>query len=1190
MNRVVGNEPANPGVCCLCGEPLPAAAAGSVCARCALQDALVSSPDPATPAGLFLDDLPREGEARARLGPFELLEPLAAGGMGAVYKARQTGVNRIVAVKVLLGGEHALPEVKRRFRQEAEAAARLGHPNIVTVFDIGEHHGTPYFAMEYVEGCDLERLAQRQLPTATRAAEWVQSAAETMAAAHRQAVWHRDLKPSNLILANDGRVRITDFGLAHLPEQKTVLTHTGQTMGSPGFLPPEQVSLKRGAVGAHSDVYSLGAVLYFLLTGRAPFQTNSTAEAFHEVLHAEPVPPRRLNPAVPRELETIALKCLEKSPARRYVSAQDLADDLGRFLRHEPIRARPASAVARLVKWARRRPELAALWGLVGLVVVGGVGLGALHIKQIVHLKDQITEVNVDQGLRLAEFEFEADRPVRATRRVVEAVRQAPKHRVGVPRLMSILMYRGHVVPTPVPQPAARTGLSAFDAEGKRLLTHSEDGLISIWDLASGTQRVSRWLCRQQLAAVGFSEDGRWVYTAGLETNEQGQFAARVWNALSGEPRSPTLVHTNPIVELCCSADASRLTTLTAGGTARCWDTARGTILHEVTGGSNGVVATLSPDGKWLASASVGGRLQVWEVATGRESGRGATSAVPVTALAFDHDATRLAATSWDRVTGVREMGVWQLPDWRMLCRTNGVGGSLAAFNRVGDRLLVQDPHSPPFWRTWLLHPDSLQVAGVITNALLAAHGPITAGGLIPAYSGSLVRVYRDRDGAAITDPFDCGGMVSHVACSDAARLLSVVIFGNTNLGLRVVAEGKAETRFSLTEGTRQVAFRADGRQFAAGGVNQPVEVRETASGALVGRTEPVLSRVETLALSHDGAWLAVATTNHQVQVWDVAQGRLARESIEFAERVTRVGFSPGGRHLAVIGGVDLFVLDWQSSAPNGAPLAGISAAPREAPWTARRLYWSEFSPDGQRILAATQGDGVQVWDVANRSLALVLPHKAMVPRAHFSRDGRRIVTACADGAGRLWDATNGEEVLRLRHEGMVVEALLTSDGERVVTASTDGRGRVWSAETGSLLAETLEQGDEVLMAAVSGSDRFFATITHGGWLRVWDLDTAAPVTDPMWAGMAPMAFLPGAEGVAFYDGKVGVQRIELGPWPSPCPQWVLELASATIGHRFSRAGRVEPISAAEFLALGERIRALPANDPHARWLRRLVR
>jgi serine/threonine protein kinase/WD40 repeat protein len=359
--------------------------------------------------------------ALRQLGDYELLDEIGRGGMGAIYRARQQGLNRIVAVKVLLAGHFASPTFFDRFRREAEAAASLNHPNIVSVYEVGEHLGQPYFSMELIEGRSLAELVRDQPMSARPAAQLLKTIAEAVHYAHERGVLHRDLKPSNVLVDALGVPHVTDFGLAKrfevasmsnnagadslsphrmrgegqgegspresqarragLPltpsegerEKKAAdLTLTGQVLGSPNYMPPEQADPKRGPSTAASDVYSLGAILYQLLTGRPPFLAETLTQTLRLVAEAEAVSPRLLNPALSRDLETICLKCLEKEPARRYATARELADELGRFLNDKPIYARPLSAPAKLARWCRRMPALAfsVLSGLALLLVI----------------------------------------------------------------------------------------------------------------------------------------------------------------------------------------------------------------------------------------------------------------------------------------------------------------------------------------------------------------------------------------------------------------------------------------------------------------------------------------------------------------------------------------------------------------------------------------------------------------------------------------------------------------------------------------------------------------------------------------------------------------------------------------------------------------------------------------------------
>ncbi len=313
---------------------------------------------------------------------YELLEEIARGGMGVVFKARQISLNRIVALKMILAGQFAGEKDVQRFHTEAESAAQLDHPGIVPIFEIGAHQGQHYFSMSYVDGESLaNRVADGPLPPRV-AAELVQQISEAMAYAHGRGVIHRDLKPANVLIDAHGQPKITDFGLAKKTEADSNLTGTGQILGTPAYMPPEQASGKVDQVGPLADVYSLGAILYCLLTGRPPFQAASPMDAILQVLNQDPIPARQLVPTIPRDLETICGKCLSKDPAKRYASAADLAADLQRHLDDAPILARPAGRIERASKWASKQPAIAAILLTMPAWLLGepkiGVGLLAL--------------------------------------------------------------------------------------------------------------------------------------------------------------------------------------------------------------------------------------------------------------------------------------------------------------------------------------------------------------------------------------------------------------------------------------------------------------------------------------------------------------------------------------------------------------------------------------------------------------------------------------------------------------------------------------------------------------------------------------------------------------------------------------------------------------------------------------------
>ncbi len=536
-------------LCSSCGAPL--SARNEPCSRCLLAKGLDAEKEEKLGPG-FLDDVPMPPEALVIADRYRVIETIGRGGMGVVYKAWQENLNRVVAVKMLNSGSFAGPEEKQRFIQEAKAVAQLNHPNIVTVFDWGEDGGMPYFSMEYVAGQSLAEAIRHQPLEPRAAAEVVRSIAVAIHYAHQQGILHRDLKPANILLGREQRPKVTDFGIAKLRAADQTLTASGQVLGSPGYLPPEQISPDQGAVGATCDVYSLGAVLYCSLTGKAPFGAGSMAATLRQILESEPVPLRRLDPTIPRDLETICLKCLEKSPSRRYQSALDLAQELGRCLAGEPIQAKPVNPVARLGKWAKRRPVEAALTTLAAMLLVAGLlgidlkrreavferqraeGMARAEARERGRADDALSSMQ----MRTAEDLFEQDQAGPAVALLASVVRRQPTNRIASERLVSALAYRLFFRPhLPGMNHPSHVFFGSFSLDGQRVVTVSSDKAARVWDWRTG-QGIARPLQHDgDILSAAFSPDGKQIVTASEDKT------VRVWDAQTGRALVEPLRH-----------------------------------------------------------------------------------------------------------------------------------------------------------------------------------------------------------------------------------------------------------------------------------------------------------------------------------------------------------------------------------------------------------------------------------------------------------------------------------------------------------------------------------------------------------------------------------------------------------------------------------------------------------------------
>jgi len=428
--------------------------------------------------------VPSAAAASPAIPGYAIEGELGRGGMGVVYRARHLGLGRPCALKLILPG--AADDALARFETEARALARLSHPGVVQVYEIGTHGGLPFMALEFCAGGSLEaRLAKNPLP-ARAAAELVRALAEAVQAAHAAGVVHRDLKPGNVLLADDARPKLTDFGLAKRLDEAG-RTAPGTVMGSPSYMPPEQAQA-RPDVGPPADVYSLGAILYECLAGRPPFRAATFHDTLAQVVHAEPVPVRSLNPAVPHDLETIAHKCLQKEPSQRYASAQALADDLGRFLRHEPIHARPVGALGRAARWVRRNPAVATLAAVAALLVVSLVGLAAGWAMSLESSNDRL-RTSIASGWVRSLAEESSPPPLSESE--IGSLTELAETEVEALRLRFLAE-------------AARTPLGV-----RKFRLRAEYALQAVLGLNSARRRAAEQLLRERFGAVDLGEEGR---------------------------------------------------------------------------------------------------------------------------------------------------------------------------------------------------------------------------------------------------------------------------------------------------------------------------------------------------------------------------------------------------------------------------------------------------------------------------------------------------------------------------------------------------------------------------------------------------------------------------------------------------------------------------------------------------------
>src|SRR5262245_1572013 len=593
--------------------------------------------------------------APASVSGYEILGVLGRGGMGVVYKARQRSLNRVVALKMVLAAAHAGPRELARFRREADAAARLPPPNVVPIYEVGEHDGRPFLALEYAEGGSL---AQRSAGTpweARRAAALVETLARAMHAAHQKGIIHRDLKPANVLLTADGTPKVTDFGLAKQMEEEARHTHSGAILGTPAYMAPEQAAGDSAGVGSWTDVYALGAILYELLTGRPPFQAETSLATLRQVVAQEPAPPSRLQPRVPADLETICLKCLHKEPARRYGTALELAEDLHHVLRGEPIRARPAGLGERAVKWARRRPAWAAL---LVTALLATVGAAAAAVWFTVYLQQALER-------RTAELRDEQ----RAHERAVQEHEYLQDVRLGY-------QYWEHGETQQARELLLRHRPAAGGEDRRGLGWHY------LWRQCDRL-RADLPAHDGGAACVAFAPGGATLATGGADA------AVKLWDAATWQPRATLAGHAGPVHALAFSPDGATLASAGADRTVRLWDVVRRQEQACLRGHQEPVQClAFSPDGRWLASGDRFGVLKLWDVARRTERASSPAHVMGVTSLAFAPDGQTLASTGRDVMPKF-----WDVPAGGLRSLWGWDAGLAVGYSHDGRRFLVGHPN-----------------------------------------------------------------------------------------------------------------------------------------------------------------------------------------------------------------------------------------------------------------------------------------------------------------------------------------------------------------------------------------------------------------------------------------------------------------------------------------------------------------
>ena len=1041
-------------------------------------------------------------------GKFQILEQVGVGAFGTVWRAVDVRLNRIVALKI----PHAhLRETScdiARFYGEARAAAQLRHPGIVTVHEVTDLNGLPVLVCDFVAGTSLQYLLAKGRLGRRESVKLVAKVADALAYAHSMGAIHRDIKPANIMLdavadsgaglvdaGSDwpGEPRIVDFGLASLEQESIHLTQEGAIIGTPAYMSPEQAVGRDSAhpIDHRTDIYSLGVVLYELLTGALPF-AGTRSELLKKVIGSEPPSPRRLDRAIPRDLESICLKTIAKEPRHRYASARELADDLRCFLEGEPVRARPINLWQRVLRRAHRRPAEAALglMGAVTLLAVFGLALGYRY-----HLRLEHEFRATDAARHTADQERKRAERFLYFHRMALAEREWSDNNIDrVERLLDdcpppLREWEWHYLKgqchherlsmkhSPSATESYTVTCALFSPDGKAVASASRDGTIRLFDSATG--RLIKLLGRHKHAAfsLAFHPEGRELASAGENGN------IRIWDPRAGFLLRVLPTGTDTIYALSYSPDGRLLASgdgfppyeepshMRGQGVVRIWDAATGQVLHTLRGHTQNVTGVdFSPDGRTLASvsgswltvpqtASKPGELFLWNTATFERIRKVTGHAGPLTGVRYHPGGNLIATSSWDRTIRLCDAATGDLRhtlaghrDWVLHVAFSPDGGRIASSGADGAIKLWDSMSGRELWT----------LRGHNKNVTCVTFSP-DGDRLASSSSDQTVRIW---DATASPEAHTWRGAVGPIAritfFPDSHRLL---VAGNIEdapgrvrhcLTILDTAQGLREATFYVADDSGRgrpiagIAIRRDGRLVASASQSGRIEAWSVPEARSRFRHDEPTSRFEDVAFSPDGRWLAAAgqvdvrlpsgepapqpdtDSNGLVLVFDLETGKVLWRAAGVSTGLIRdLAFSPDGQTLATANNSSAITI-WDSQ---------TGEIRRELRGHNRLVSYLAFSPDGAKLASASWDSTVVVWDLADsRAMTRLQGHMRSVLSVAFSPDGRRLATSSEDQTVRLWDVETGQEVLILRgHSDIVPTVAFSPDGNRLATAGADG-------------------------------------------------------------------------------------------------------------------------------------------------------
>jgi serine/threonine protein kinase/WD40 repeat protein len=1065
---------------------------------------------------------------------YEIIEEVGRGGMAVVYRARQLSLQRPVALKMLLGAGHLGPDDLIRFRTEADAVARLQHSHIVQIHEVGDWDNRPFLSLEFVDGGTLAQYLHGVPQSPTDSATLVESLARTMGFAHRQGIVHRDLKPSNILLQGGEATttkpgqpaalasfvaKISDFGLAKRLDADDSRTRTGVIIGTPSYMAPEQAKGSHRSVGPAVDIYALGAILYELLTGRPPFRGETPIDTLQYVLTQEPVPPSRLQPGVPRDLETICLKCLQKEPARRYLRADDLADDLRRYLQGETIQARPASVIERLVKWSRRRPTAAALLALsvlaTAVLLIGGLKYNRDLGQAVINIKTERDKAVVaEKQTQRINLDFQREAGLNAAARgqsalaslwFAHAARQgAEDPDTSIPNRVRA-KYWGRLAPTPThvsPRMMPHVRRFVFHPAGGYLglvsLPITQGMWAGVWDLTRN-ELLTLPVPGERLADLAWSPDGETLALGMQHTPERGELVVLNFPELKELSR---LEVPGSVFTVAYSPDGQQLA-VAFGKSVQIFE-----VTQRALGGKPWphphVVLQLAwtPDSQFLATACADGMARVFKAnAGGAEPIYPAMPHVSVTgemplvsAPLIVQQGRSLVTVSSRTELVLRDLGTGKVQQTLTVTPMNSV-----AVSPEGTHIAIGGNRQIDLWDVTTRRRRRLPSEH--RNTVLAAAFSPEGSTLVTASGDRTLSFWDVAEGKLLQPTISQLNEVTQLAFSPDGSAL-VLRQREGLVRLLNLARDVVPTR-SVSVGGRNtfVAVDPPGQHFIpvgchlTSGILHP-RVYRVKTGEPAGPELETRGFVNGGTFSPNGRHVVLCGGDAQIAgernwdryrpdqqpgwigIWDWTTGKLLAPLLTTTSEPLGVAYHPRGELLiAACASGEVLALDIQGSVKHrlqhGAS-TGVLTLTRG---------WVSFSPDGTRFVTSGLGNSAVLWDTAKLAPVGRLEHRNNVSSAAFSPDGRYVVTTGKDAGGqdntaRVWHADSGKSAAPpLMHPDWVFSAAFSPDGRSIVTSCRDHSAKLWDWQRGEHVA--LEHDDEVFDAAFTRDGRWVITASR---------------------------------------------------------------------------------------------------------------